>query len=232
MLSVLLIEDEPRVADFVRRGLRAEGWTVAHAGDGERGLALARASGFDVIVLDLMLPGLGGMDVCRKLRARRVRTPILMLTALDEPADRVAGLRVGADDYLVKPFAFDELVARIAALNRRAVPFAAAAAPQRLEVGPLALDLSTLDVTVDGRAIEVTAKERELLKLLMSSPGRVFSRERILSTIWGASEDPLTNVVDVYIARLRRKCGEAAAVLETVRGAGYRIRASGEPRRD
>lgn len=232
MLSVLLIEDEPRVADFVRRGLRVEGWTVAHAGDGERGLALACRSGFDVIVLDLMLPGRGGLDVCRTLRARRVRTPILMLTALDEPADRVEGLRVGADDYLIKPFAFDELVARIAALNRRAVTFAAEAAPERLEVGPLALDLSTLDVTVGGRAIEVTAKERELLKLLMSSPGRVFSRQRILSSVWGASEDPLTNVVDVYIARLRKKCGEAATLLETVRGAGYRIRARDEPRRD
>jgi len=172
------------------------------------------------------------MDVCRKLRARRVRTPILMLTALYELADRVEGLRVGADDYLVKPVAFDALVARIAALHRRAVTFAAEAAPQRLEVGTLALDLSTLDVTVGGRPIEVTAKERELLKLLMSLPGRVFSRERILSAFWGASEDPLTNVVDVYIARLRKECGEAAAVLETVRGVGYRIRASGKPRRD
>jgi DNA-binding response OmpR family regulator len=228
MLNVLLIEDEPRVADFILRGLRAEGWTVAHVGDGDRGLALARESDFDVIVLDLMLPGLPGMDVCRKLRARRVHTPILMLTALDELDDRLEGLRVGADDYLVKPFEFDELVARIAALHRRAVDFAAEAACRRLEVGPLALDLATFDVTVAGRPIDVTAKERELLKLLMSSPGRVFSRERILSSIWSASEDPLTNIVDVYIARLRKKCGEAAPLLETVRGAGYRIRAPGE----
>ena len=223
-MNVLLVEDEARVADFVLRGLRAEGWTVTHASDGETGLELARQDRFDVIVLDLMLPGLPGPDFCRKLRARRDFTPILILSALDALDERVEGLRIGADDYMVKPFEFDELIARIEALARRSTQFAEAAPETVLRAGAIALDLDTLEATVEGEPLDLTAKEREILKLFLSRPGRVFSRERILNSVWGASEDPLTNIVDVYVGRLRRKLGPQGDKLQTVRGAGYKLR--------
>ena len=223
-MNVLLVEDEARVADFVLRGLRAEGWTVTHASDGETGLELARQDRFDVIVLDLMLPGLPGQDFCRKLRARRDYTPILILSALDALDERVEGLRIGADDYMVKPFEFDELIARIEALARRSGRFAEDAPETVLSAGAIALDLDTLEATVEGEPLDLTAKEREILKLFLSRPGRVFSRERILNSVWGASEDPLTNIVDVYVGRLRRKLGPQGDKLQTVRGAGYKLR--------
>ena len=223
-MNVLLVEDEARVADFVLRGLRAEGWTVTHAPDGETGLELARQDRFDVIVLDLMLPGLPGQDFCRKLRARRDYTPILILSALDALDERVEGLRIGADDYMVKPFEFDELIARVEALARRSGRFAEAAPETVLSAGAIALDLDTLEATVEGEPLDLTAKEREILKLFLSKPGRVFSRERILNSVWGASEDPLTNIVDVYVGRLRRKLGPQGDKLQTVRGAGYKLR--------
>ena len=223
-MNVLLVEDEARVADFVLRGLRAEGWTVTHASDGESGLELARQDRFDVIVLDLMLPGLPGQDFCRKLRARRDFTPILILSALDALDERVEGLRIGADDYMVKPFEFDELIARIEALARRSTRFAEDAPETVLRAGAIALDLDTLEATVEGEPLDLTAKEREILKLFLSRPGRVFSRERILNSVWGASEDPLTNIVDVYVGRLRRKLGPQGDKLQTVRGAGYKLR--------
>ncbi len=224
-MNVLLVEDEARVADFVLRGLRAEGWTVTHAPDGETGLELARQDRFDVIVLDLMLPGLPGQDFCRKLRARRDYTPILILSALDALDERVEGLRIGADDYMVKPFEFDELIARVEALARRSGRFVEAAPETVLSAGAIALDLDTLETTVEGEPLDLTAKEREILKLFLSKPGRVFSRERILNSVWGASEDPLTNIVDVYVGRLRRKLGPQGDKLQTVRGAGYKLRA-------
>lgn len=224
-MNVLLVEDESRVADFILRGLRAEGWTVAHAPDAETALELTIQERFDTIVLDLMLPGLPGQDFCRKLRARRDPTPILILSALDELDERVEGLRIGADDYMVKPFEFDELIARIEALTRRVKRFVEEMPDKVLRVGAIALDLETLEVTVDGELVDLTAKEREILKLFLSKPGRVFSRERILNTVWGANEDPLTNIVDVYVGRLRRKLGAHGDMLQTVRGAGYRLRA-------
>lgn len=219
-LSILLIEDESRVADFIVRGLRAEGWLVNTETDGHAGLALALEGGFDVIVLDVMLPGLSGKDVCRMLRAHGTATPILMLTALASVEQRVEGLRMGADDYLGKPFSFDELIARIEALGRRVPALAPSGA---LRCGPLSFDPATMETRCAGVEVPLTGKERELLRLLLGNPGRVFSRERILNAVWGVNEDPLTNVVDVYIARLRRKLGASGDMIETVRGAGYRL---------
>ncbi len=223
-LNLLLVEDEARVADFILRGLRAEGWSVTHAPDAETGLELTMQEGFDVILLDLMLPGLPGQDFCRKLRARRDLTPILMLSALDALDERVEGLKIGADDYMVKPFEFDELIARIEALARRSSRFVDTQSDPVLQAGGIALNLETLDATVGGELLELTAREREILKLFLSKPGRVFSRERILNSVWNASEDPLTNIVDVYVGRLRRKLGRHGEQLQTVRGAGYRLR--------
>ncbi len=224
-MNVLVVEDEVRVADFVIRGLRAEGWSVTHAPDSDRALDMVEQDRFDVIVLDLMLPGTPGQDFCRILRARQDTTPILILSALDALDERVEGLKIGADDYLVKPFEFDELIARIEALARRSNRFNEVEDKAVLKAGSIALDLDSLDAIVDGEILELTATEREILKLFLTRPGRVFSRERILNSVWGASADPLTNIVDVYVGRLRRKLGRQSDKLQTVRGAGYRLRA-------
>ncbi len=220
-MNVLLVEDEVRVADFIQRGLKAEGWSVCVAATGEAALVIVAEGDFDAIVLDLMLPGISGQDVCRRLRARKDSTPILMLSALADVDDRVAGLRMGADDYLSKPFDFDELIARIEALVRRSRANAEAI-PTVLRAGPLSFDTESLEVRCGETPISLTPKERDLLKLFLSSPRKIFSRERILSTLWGFSEDPQTNVVDVYIGRLRKKLGPCGEPIETVRGAGYR----------
>ncbi|GAB5470339.1 MAG: response regulator transcription factor [Rhodospirillales bacterium] len=223
-MNLLLVEDEAPVADFILRGLKGEGWMVTHVPDAEAALRITLQDRFDVIVLDLMLPGLPGQEVCRRMRARGDLTPILMLSALDELDERVAGLRIGADDYMVKPFVFDELIARLQALARRSSRFVALEEAQVLSAGAIALDLESLEATVGQEQLDLTATEREVLKLFLSKPGRVFSRERILNRVWGASADPLTNIVDVYVGRLRRKLGRASDRLETVRGAGYRLR--------
>lgn len=220
-MNVLLVEDEVRVADFIQRGLKAEGWSVCVAATGEAALVMVAEGDFDAIVLDLMLPGISGQDVCRRLRARKDATPILILSALADVEDRVAGLRMGADDYLTKPFDFDELIARIEALVRRSRALAEAI-PTLLRAGPLSFDTESLEVRCGEIPISLTPKERELLKLFLSSPRKIFSRERILSTLWGLSEDPQTNVVDVYVGRLRKKLGACGEPIETVRGAGYR----------
>ena len=222
-MNVLLVEDEARIADFIQRGMKAEGWQVCVAAHGEAALAMIAAESFDVIVLDLMLPGISGRDVCRRLRAKKDLTPILMLTALGDVEDRVSGLRIGADDYLVKPFDFDELLARVEALARRASAFEGAETESHLLMaGSLRFDTRTLEVQCGDQRITLTLKEREILKLLLSNPGKIFSRERILGTVWRVTEDPLTNVVDVYIGRLRKKLGACGEPLETVRGVGYR----------
>jgi DNA-binding response OmpR family regulator len=222
-MNVLLIEDESRVSEFIDRGLRAEGHGVTHAANGQDGLELGSNADFDVIIVDLMLPDIHGYDVCQRLRHNRVLTPILILSALDRPDDRVRGLRFGADDYLTKPFDFEELLARLEALVRRAKNFPSE--ESKLKIGGLAFDRDLLEVRLNERRIELTAKELALLELLMSSPGKVFSRTRILNNVWGYSEDPLTNVVDVYIARLRKKfdCNRKQRLIETVRGRGYRM---------
>lgn len=222
-MNILLVEDEARVADFIRRGLSAEGWGVTHASDGESALDLLSEAPFDAIILDLMLPGISGQDVCRKLRARSSTIPVLMLSALDSTDERIAGLKLGADDYLPKPFDFDELVARLEALHRRTQRFSAAGNADLLDCGGVTFDKRSLTVQVDDVAIDLSGKEREILLLLMSNRGRTFSRERILNAVWGMTADPLTNVVDVYIGRLRRKLRQHGERIVTLRNVGYRF---------
>lgn len=222
-MNILLVEDENRVADFIRRGLSAEGWSVDHAADGEEALEHAASNTYDVILLDLMLPGIQGQDVCRKLRARKSKTPILMLTALDSPEEKVEGLKIGADDYLPKPFDFDELIARVEALHRRATNYAADVSDTVVKSGSLTFDRESLQVCLDGEEIEMSKKERDLLLLFLTNPGRVLSRERILNAVWGLNADPLTNVVDVYVGRLRRKIGDEGSRIVTLRNVGYRM---------
>jgi DNA-binding response OmpR family regulator len=233
-MNVLIIEDEHRIADFIQRGLRAEGFRVQVARNGSDGLAQAQQAWREqreggaatLIILDLMLPDMSGLDVCQKLRVEQVQLPILILTALSTVEDRVSGLRLGADDYLCKPFDFEELLARIEALRRRGRDLQSAS-PTVLTVADLELDRTTMKVTRGGRPVALTARELALLELLMSAPGRLFSRERILANVWGVNEDPLTNVVDVYIGRLRSKIdeGRAAPLIHTQRGLGYRLEA-------
>ena len=235
-MNILIVEDDRRVADFLERGLRAEGHRVQVARTGPEGLQmatdLARAplpgDSAAVMLLDVMLPGMTGLEVCQTLRASGVALPILMLSALGTLEDRVSGLRLGADDYLVKPFAFEELLARIEALARRGRELAAPT-PTVRQVADLVLDLDTMRVTRAGQALDLTARELALLELLMSAPGRLYSRERILANVWGVHEDPLTNVVDVYIRRLRSKIdeGQGPSLIHTVRGLGYRLEAPG-----
>jgi DNA-binding response OmpR family regulator len=223
-MNLLLVEDEARVADFIQRGLSAEGWSVAVVSSGEAALELVSDDGsFDVIVLDLMLPGISGQDVCRRMRARQITTPVLMLSALADVEDRVRGLRLGADDYLTKPFDFEELLARLEALVRRAAARSVGPDAETLRVGALEFDTRSLDVRCGDTPIALTRKERDLLRLFLSSPRKIFSRTRILNTLWGIHEDPQTNVVDVYIARLRKKLGVCGEPIETVRGVGYRF---------
>lgn len=222
-MNILLVEDETRVADFIRRGLSAEGWSVDHAPSGEDALEHVEAGNYDVILLDLMLPGIQGQDVCRKLRARKSKIPILMLTALDSPEERVEGLKIGADDYLPKPFDFDELIARVEALHRRANSYANDLSETVITCGNLTFDRRSLQVSVEGQEILLSKKERDLLLLFLTNVGRVLSRERILNSVWGINEDPLTNVVDVYVGRLRRKIGKEGQRIVTLRNVGYRM---------
>ncbi len=222
-MNILLIEDESRVADFIRRGLAAEGWSVDHAADGETGLDYALGHCYDIILLDLMLPRLQGQDVCRRLRARKTTVPILMLTALGATEERVEGLRIGADDYLPKPFDFDEFVARIEALHRRATGYRSCNGTATITSGCIVFDRIALSVSIDGTEIYLSKKERDLLLLFLTNAGRVLSRERIVNAVWGVSADPLTNVVDVYVGRLRRKLGAEGDRIATLRNVGYRM---------
>ncbi len=222
-MNVLLVEDELRVADFVRRGLKGEGWVVEHVDTGEKALDVLGRNAFDAVILDVMLPGISGKDVCRTMRAREILTPVLMLSALDAVGERVEGLRLGADDYLAKPFDFDELIARLTALVRRETQFRHRDDQDVLTHAGLTFDRRTLVTAVDGVPVELTAKERDILMLFLANPERPLTRERILSASWSTHEDPLTNVVDVYIGRLRRKLGRCGAYIRTVRGLGYRF---------
>jgi two-component system OmpR family response regulator len=220
--KILLVEDDPRVAGFVRRGLEAEGYAVDHARTGEDALELAGRTPYRLVILDRMLPGIDGIEVCRRLRAQKYDAGILMLTAKDAVRDRVEGLKTGADDYLTKPFAFDELIARIEALLRRSPQ---AAPDPTLRVGDLVLDPDMKQVRRGGREVVLTAKEFTLLTYLMENAGTVISRQRLLSNIWGLSFDPNTKVVDVYIRYLRQKIeGEGEPpLIKTVRGFGYML---------
>ncbi|MEM7281418.1 MAG: response regulator transcription factor [Pseudomonadota bacterium] len=222
-MRVLIVEDDSRVADFLQRALKSEGYQTICSDNGKAALELADNADFDLILLDLMLPGLSGLEVCQALRMRRSEMPIIMLTALDTAEDIVRGLRMGADDYITKPFDLDELLARIDAVGRRAQK--AAAEANILKAGNVEFDLHAVSVTLRGTPVELTAKELAVLELLMTDPDRLFSRERILNNIWGIDKDPMTNVVDVYISRLRKKLSgeDGVAFVETVRGLGYRI---------
>jgi DNA-binding response OmpR family regulator len=220
---LLLLEDEARVAAFVQRGLQAEGFAVTHVSRGHEAVERGLSGGFALIVLALMVPDLDGVSVCERLRAGGVSTPVLMLTARDGVQDVVEGLARGADDYLTKPFAFDELVARLNALDRRGGVALPEAREATLRLGGLEMDRLAHEARLDGAPLELSGKEFAVLALLAASPNTVLSRERILSAAWGAHEDPLTNIVDVYVARLRRKLGGSDAAIETVRNVGYKL---------
>jgi two-component system, OmpR family, response regulator len=221
-VRVLIVEDELRMASLIRRGLVNEGVAADVAGQGEDALWMAQAHDYDAVVLDVMLPGLDGFEVCRRLRGAGVWSPVLMLTARDAVEDRVAGLDSGADDYLVKPFAFAELLARLRALARRGE----AERPAVLTVGDLRLDPATRDVARGSIPIELSAKEFALLETFMRRPGQVLSRLYLLEHAWDLAYDNRSNVIDVFVRRLRRKVDEpfGRASLVTVRGVGYRLR--------
>lgn len=222
--KILMIEDDPRIADFVSRGLKAEGYLVEIMPTGREGLMAGRDAQFRTILLDIGLPDINGQQVCEQLRAEGVTTPILMLTARDAIPDKVKGLKSGADDYMTKPFSFEELLARVEALFRRAGMEYGEDNPE-IEIADLLLNRQTHEVSRAGSPIELTAKEYNLLELLMISGGKLVSRARILEQVWGYSSDPLTNVVDVYIRQLRKKIdeGHELKLIKTVRGFGYRL---------
>ena len=218
-MRILVVEDEPKVASFVRRALEAEHHAVDVAADGESGLAATIGGGYDLVVLDVMLPKRDGLAVLRELRAGGHAVPVLLLTARAEVADKVAGLDVGADDYLTKPFAVEELVARVRALLRRG----AAAAPPRLAIADLTLDPVTREVTRAGKRIDLTAREYALLEFFLRNRGRVLGRALIAQHVWGVDFDTFTNVIDVYVNYLRRKIDAdfEPKLVHTVRGVGY-----------
>lgn len=221
-MRVLIVEDEAKMAGLIRRGLRQEGIAADVAGKGEDALWMAGSTEYDVIVLDLMLPGIDGFEVCRRLRDDRIWSPILILTARDGVPDRVAGLDAGADDYLVKPFSYAELLARLRALARRG----GAERPTELRVGDLTLDPAKRRVGRGGREIALSAKEFAVLEVFMRRPGEVLSRFQLLEHAWDYEYENRSNIVDSYIRLLRRKVDAPFGVrsIETVRGAGYRLR--------
>jgi two-component system, OmpR family, response regulator len=227
-MRVLVVEDETKMARALRRGLEQEGHAVDLAADGEVGLRLATERDYDVVVLDVLLPGRDGFAVCAELRARRRWVPVLMLTARDAVQDRIRGLDVGADDYVVKPFSFAELLARLRAMVRRGP----AERPPVLEVGDLTLDPATHTVTRSGLPVELSAREFSLLEFLMRHPDEVVSRARILEHVWDYNYAGFSNVVDVYVGYLRRKLERpfGRPLIRTVRGVGYGLEpASGAP---
>ncbi len=230
---VLVVDDEPHIVELVRYNLSQEGYEVVVAGDGETALARARTERPDLIVLDLMLPGLDGLEVCRQLR-REAAVPIIMLTAKGGELERVVGLESGADDYVTKPFSPRELVARVRAVMRRRVREVSSSTHEPLEVGRLRLDPSTHEVRLAGRPVDLTAREFELLRLFMRYPSRVFTREFLLEHLWGHDFYGSTRTVDMHVSRLREKIEDDSAsptFIMTVRGVGYKLRAVEEPRK-
>jgi DNA-binding response OmpR family regulator len=214
---ILIAEDEDRIVSFLEKGLRASGYTTVAVSTGPDAVALARDDSFDLLILDLGLPGTDGHEVLRTLRARGERLPVIILTARDSVEDTVAGLERGADDYMTKPFRFEELLARIR-LRLRDDPGAQTSV---LSAGPVSLDLRSRRASVDGRVVELTAREFALLETFLRHAGQVLSREQLLSHVWGYDFDPNSNVVDVYVRYLRRKLGDD--IVQTVRGMGYRL---------
>jgi DNA-binding response OmpR family regulator len=221
-MRVLVVEDSRRLAGIIKRGLLEEGYAVDSAFDGEEAEYMAETTPFDVIILDIMLPKKDGVAVCRDLRAKNVNTPILMLTAKDSVEDKVGGLDSGADDYLVKPFAFSELLARLRALLRREV----LPKTQKFQVGDLSLDPQSREVWRDGGRVDLTAKEYAIIEYFMRRPNAVVTRTMLGESVWDYEFDGISNIIDVYVRRLRRKIdreGETS-LIQTVRGAGYRLR--------
>jgi heavy metal response regulator len=225
-MRLLIVEDDATIADFVAKGLAEAGFAVDIAADGAHGLELAASSAYDVAIVDVMLPQIDGLTVIDRMRARGVRTPVLILSARRTVDDRVRGLQAGGDDYLTKPFAFAELLARVQALVRRST---GASEPTRLTVADLTLDLLTRRAERAGRALDLRPREFALLEYLMRNPGRVLSKTMILSHVWGYNFNPGTNVVDVLVSRLREKIDKdfEPKLLHTVRGVGYVL----EPRK-
>ncbi len=223
MGHILVVEDEQRLARLVKRVLEEEGHVVDLAADGVEGLALGTAEGFDAIVLDVLLPGINGFEVCRRIRKEGAQTPVLMLTARSSVEDRVAGLDAGADDYLTKPFAFEELLARIRALTRRAP---AITSGSQLTVADLTMDLVRHEVRRGRRVVTLTGKEYALLEYLLRHPNQVLTRAQILDHVWGYDSDPGSSVVEIYVHYLRNKIdkSEKQPLLQTVRGVGYTLR--------
>lgn len=222
-MQILVIEDEPQIASFIRKGLEAENYQVQVCHTGEHGVETCRKRGFDLIILDLMLPDISGEAVCKRLRKMNVKTPILALTAKSNLEDKVKTLNLGADDYLTKPFAFEELLARIKALLRRT--------PDKfishtLKIADLRLDSRTREVKRGGKSLKLTAKEFSLLEYLLHHPQRVLSRSELLQKVWGLNFDPSSNIVDVYIRYLRQKIdsGFKKKLIHTVQGVGYQIK--------
>jgi DNA-binding response OmpR family regulator len=222
VVKVLIIEDEKKIAAFVRKGLEAQGFVVEVAHHGDEGFTLATTRPYDVAILDIMLPGRDGLSILRNLRERKIAIPVILLTARSELNERLEGLNLGADDYLTKPFHIEELIARIHAVTRRA----AGTSQSILAVADLKMNLLTRKVTRGGQAIELTVREYSLLEHLLRSPGRVLTRVEICERVWDYNFDPGTNLVDVYVQRLRKKVdGDfSEKLIETIRGVGYRIK--------
>ena len=220
-MRILVVEDERKIAGFIRQGLEEQGFTVEVCGNGDEAYTLATTRPYDVIVLDIMLPGRDGLSILRGLRDRKNTVPVILVTARTELNERLDGLNLGADDYLTKPFYVEELIARIHAVSRRVKDGRSGL----LQVGDLIMDLMQRQVRRGEREVELTAREFSLLERLMRSPGRVFTRTQLLEHVWGYDFDPETNLVDVNIRRLRKKIDDGAtvALIETVRGVGYRI---------
>ena len=220
MSQILIVEDEPRIAAFIAKGLRSAGFTSLVESSGAAAVQLALAGDIDLVILDIGLPDIDGFEVLSRLRGQGVTIPVIMLTARSSVADTVAGLQSGADDYMPKPFSFDELLARIH-LRLRPDAGGSDASPMVLAHGDLSLDLRTRRASVAGRSVDLTAREFTLAEMFLRNPGHVLSREQLLSGAWGYDFDPGSNVVDVYVRYLRRKLG--AEFFETVRGMGYRL---------
>ena len=222
-MKLLVIEDEKKIANLLQKGFREQGYEVDISPNGEDGLERASSNPYDAIVIDVMLPGRDGLSVLRTLRERKVTTPVMIVTARGEVSERVEGLNLGADDYIAKPFSMDEVIARIRALIRRVT----GETISLYKVGDLAMNLVKREVTRGSRRIDLTSREFRLLEHLMRSPGQVVTRTQIIERVWEYHFDPGTNLVDVYIQRLRRKVddGEEVKLIQTVRGVGYSISA-------
>ncbi len=224
-MRILIVEDQENIVRLVKDGLESEGWTVDYVLDGEAGQNRIEMNheDYDLIILDVMLPKINGMDVCKHVREKKIATPILMLTARDGVNDIVSGLNVGADDYLIKPFSFEILIARIKALLRRPKPVL----PMELKMNDLILNATEKKVFRNGKEVKLTLKEFSMLEYMMRHPNQVLNREQITSNLWDFAFDSFSNVVDVHITNLRKKIGDRnGKILETVRGVGYRINAA------